>query len=1226
MERPATSFLSILGYVLEVSLHTGFSLFVIIVLASTARRNRPKMSQELVNLLRGLANPNTTIRAQAEKSYQEARSNNPAALIEGLAGTLSINDAALQQLSAVLLRRCLEDESEASGWNALTPDRRRKLRQDVLTTIPSAQGRLTRKGITHVIAQLSKLCLSGQNNAQAEWPELFRVMFETSQSPDPERRESGFEMFAAVAEYAPRAVAPHSLVIGEVLGRGLKDVDSVDVRLASLKALGSLMVSLDISDLTPFRPAVPVMLDTLKGALDQAASTNDERLERVSQDAIKALIDIVSEHPKFLRPDFESLAQSMIAIASAEGLDATTRSLGLEFLVAASVSMPSFLRKEHPNLASELVPLSMRLMCEKSNINPDMAVWENNLDAEAEDDDDDALYSAAEMSVHRLASALGGKTVLPKVLSLVPALLSSADDWRRRRVAIQTLALVAEGCGKRMYSKLSDVMKWAAATEKDVHPKVRHAVVHLLGRLCLDFGDDEKCGEGKPTFQKKYTGQTLPMLSNFLRDPSARVSSHAASALVNFFTEFGDLQGADVAPFLDGLLEGLMALITNGAVTAKDESLAAVSAIATISGPELFARYYDHLMPLALGVATNGGLGASERISSLKGRALECAGLMAAAVGKEKFAPHATVTLTLVLQGCHQKDDSTLRNNAVAASVRVAKALDDDFLRFLPELLPDLVAGCKEDFNLELIDDDQADEMEARGFQVLQFHVRGEGTKTVMVNSMAVQGISSCIFALYNFALQFKHKFAPYAPEVFGAVLPLLDADALQAVRNIAVVSLPHIVTCVAQNPSVASDLFMVSVFSCLAKIKVEEEEVDGEQDENDIANSMETQVHLAESLVALIQDCYASGGAKDNDPYLGKRIQQFPPAYGFATPSRFQEGIQGCAEALQRRIEILIELRAQFEEEKADHDEGSYEKFLEMDSKHYEIAERLVDACGYLIKMCSANPAVGLSIVREHVMSLAMTLTLDEAKDDIKRLGLCLLDDYLEFMPHAPEDAPLRARCLKICLETCRGDSNAMARASVWGLGLFAVYGGAEADAFVMECVRALAETVETKSARMGRIAGETEDDNDERFELGLVVDNALSALEKFCRHRGAVMSKSGLAPNDVLLRVVQHLPCSCDSEEAKVINVQMAKYAGTPVLSKEEYVHLLVSQLAYGYDSANVCWDETEAFIDETSRLDLARAFARGEHQMPQKLNSQEMGMLAELGRWFAKKESGR
>lgn len=1185
------------------------------------------MSQDLVNLLKGLTDPNTATRSQYEKAYQETKTNTPDILAENLTIALAVNDSAIQQLSAVLLRRCLEDESENGAWNRLSPERRRKLRQDVLATLNVTSGRLNRKAITHVVAQLSRLSFLQENiNAQAEWPELFRAMFETSQSPDPEKRESGFGMFSAVAEYAPRAVAPHSLVIGEVLGRGLKDPDSVDVRLASLKALASLMVSLDIGDLAPFRPAVPMMLDTLRSALDQAAATKDERLETVSRDAIRALVDIVTEHPKFLRPDFEALAQSMVAIVSAEGLDSATRSLGLEFLIASSVSMPAYLRKEHSQLVSELIPLCMRLLCERADPRPDMQVWEGNLDGEGEagDDDEDDLYSAAESGIHRLAMALGGKAIMPKVLGIIPVLIAENSDWRRRRAALQTLSLMAEGCGKRMYGKLGEIVRWAAAGDKDPHPKVRYAAVHLLGRLCLDFGDDEKCGEGKPTFQKKFASTVLPLLAQFLRDQSPRVSCHASSSLVNFFVEFGDLQGSDVAPYLDALLEGLMLQITNGALTAKDEALAAVSAIATVAGPELFARYYDHLMPLALGVASNTSFEASERVSSLRRRALETAGLMAAAVGKAKFAPHAAVTLELVLHCCHQKEDSTLRNNAIAAAVRVARAVDDEFLQFLPDLIPDLIAGCKEEFGLELIDEGQIDDYQSKGFQVMQFQVRGEGTKTVKVNPAAAQEISTCVFALYNFALQFKQKFAPWTPAVFGAVLPLIDADAMQAIRNLAVVSLPHIVACVAQNPPVASDLFMVSFFACLAKMKVEEMEMDGETEESELENSMETTLHLAESLVSVLKGCYESNGARDNDPYLEKRIHQHLPSYGFASPERLQEGIRECAEALQRRIEILVENRAIFDEDREEHDEGAHEKFLDDDAKHYEVAERLVDANGYLIKMCVVNPAAGLPALREHLVPIVMTLTVDEAKEDIKRLGLCLLDDMVEFLPILSEDAPIRARCLKICLENTRNEENHFARAAVWGLGVLAAHAGPDLDAHVMDCVRALAETVERKRGQIADAHGEEAEED--RFELGLVVDNALSALEKFCRHRGPIMSKNGLAPESVLQRIVQLLPCTADAEEAKVVNVQMARYCGMPFLSKQDYARLLVMQLSYGYDSANVRWDDDDAFLDERTRLELARAFARGEYQMPSGVSPQEMAMLAELGRWFAKKESSQ
>jgi preprotein translocase subunit SecD len=65
------------------------------------------------------------------------------------------------------------------------------------------------------------------------------------------------------------------------------------------------------------------------------------------------------------------------------------------------------------------------------------------------------------------------------------------------------------------------------------------------------------------------------------------------------------------------------------------EALIAVSSIAQVAGPTLFARYYEHLMPVVLRLGAQPAPSQhDEQVSLVLGRAFECAGLMAVAVGK----------------------------------------------------------------------------------------------------------------------------------------------------------------------------------------------------------------------------------------------------------------------------------------------------------------------------------------------------------------------------------------------------------------------------------------------------------------------------------------------------------------------------------------------------------------------------------------------------------------
>ena len=63
----------------------------------------------------------------------------------------------------------------------------------------------------------------------------------------------------------------------------------------------------------------------------------------------------------------------------------------------------------------------------------------------------------AETSLDRLACALGGRSLLPHILSNVPQMLTN-ESWQYRQAALNVLAATAEGCSKHMMPMLDEVV------------------------------------------------------------------------------------------------------------------------------------------------------------------------------------------------------------------------------------------------------------------------------------------------------------------------------------------------------------------------------------------------------------------------------------------------------------------------------------------------------------------------------------------------------------------------------------------------------------------------------------------------------------------------------------------------------------------------------------------------------------------------------------------------
>jgi hypothetical protein len=73
------------------------------------------------------------------------------------------------------------------------------------------------------------------------------------------------------------------------------------------------------------------------------------------------------------------------------------------------------------------------------------------------EEDSDSNSAMAESNLDRLACALGGKTVLPIVMSQVQVFLTDAN-WVKRYAGLMAVSAVGEGCSKAMEPLLPNII------------------------------------------------------------------------------------------------------------------------------------------------------------------------------------------------------------------------------------------------------------------------------------------------------------------------------------------------------------------------------------------------------------------------------------------------------------------------------------------------------------------------------------------------------------------------------------------------------------------------------------------------------------------------------------------------------------------------------------------------------------------------------------------------
>lgn len=73
------------------------------------------------------------------------------------------------------------------------------------------------------------------------------------------------------------------------------------------------------------------------------------------------------------------------------------------------------------------------------------------------EDDTESNSAVAESSLDRLACALGGKTILPIVMSQVQQMLGN-QDYKYRHAGLMAVSAVGEGCIKQMEPTLPQIV------------------------------------------------------------------------------------------------------------------------------------------------------------------------------------------------------------------------------------------------------------------------------------------------------------------------------------------------------------------------------------------------------------------------------------------------------------------------------------------------------------------------------------------------------------------------------------------------------------------------------------------------------------------------------------------------------------------------------------------------------------------------------------------------
>jgi hypothetical protein len=550
------------------------------------------------------------------------------------------------------------------------------LKSEILTVLAHEPERTVRNGVVGVAASLSKLeCNSGGTS----WPELFQFIAAAAAADgqQAEARELAFWLLQEMTDTIGMHLKAQFQPIAGLFAKALVPEEDSKVQKAAVKALGQLLSYLaDEPEVDMFAGLIPPILQV---ANQQRQQHNDEDLVATVLDV---LYDLAYSPSQAVGAHLIPMVHFGLECIQSKDLEMGVRDSAALVIATLAEAKPKTFGKEEALLAQVLETLFA--LIENS---PDSAAgalfesnpaWRQDLedaedgDFDGEDMDTPTETSMAQGTLDMLACEIPKKYIFQPAVSRCVQRLSSPQP-NHRKAGIACLGVIAEGCAEPLREHLHDVMPHVLNAARDNDAQVRECACFCLGQI------SEHC---QPEILA-YSEQILPIVFRLLDDQTVAVQATSCYVLEMFCER---LEPDAVRPLLDSLVKKLAAMLEATTKRSVQEMAVAALAATAVAAEEEFTPY----VPGVATLMTKCMAVTEERLYSLRGRALECMGHMAIAVGRDTFRPYFQATMECACEGL-TRDSTDLHEFAYAVFANLAKVMKEEFAPALPELVPHLV-------------------------------------------------------------------------------------------------------------------------------------------------------------------------------------------------------------------------------------------------------------------------------------------------------------------------------------------------------------------------------------------------------------------------------------------------------------------------------------------------------------------------------------------------------
>ncbi|KAL2864635.1 nuclear import receptor PSE1 [Aspergillus lucknowensis] len=960
----------------------------------------PEVHSTLSQLLRGLSTADNTVRSQAEEQLNnDWIQNRPDVLLMGLAEQIEgAEDSITRSFAAVLFRRIATKtrkdpitNSAKELFSTLNREQRLIIRQKLVTCLTNESVNDVRRKIGDAVAEVARQYTDNGD----QWPELLGILFQASQSPNAGLREASFRIFSTTPSIIEK---PHEDAVLGVFGKGFKD-EVITVRIATMEAFASFFRSLPKGSQPKFFSLMPDLLNVLPPLKE--SSESDEL-----SSAFLALIELAEISPKMFKGLFNNLVKFSVSVVADKELSDQVRQNALELMATFADYAPATCKKD-PDFTQEMVTQCLSLMTDIGVDDDDASEWNASEDLDLEESD--LNHVAGEQCMDRLANKLGGQVVLPATFAWIPQMMSSSA-WRDRHAALMAISAISEGCRDLMVGELDQVLQLVVPALRDPHPRVRYAGCNALGQMSTDFAG---------TMQEKYHSIVLSNIIPVLNSAEPRVQAHAAAALVNFCEE---AERKIIEPYLADLLQHLLQLLRSPKRYVQEQALSTIATIAD-SAETAFEQYYATLMPLLFNVLKEEQ---SKEYRLLRAKAMECATLIALAVGKDKMGQDA-LNLVQLLGNIQQNivdADDPQSQYLLHCWGRMCRVLGQDFVPYLPGVMPPLLAVAAAKADIQLLDDeDQIDQVEQdEGWELVPLKGKIIGIKT-----SALEDKNTAIELITIYAQILEAAFEPYVPETMEKIaVPGLAFFFHDPVRVSSAKLIPQLLNSYKKAHGVQSAGFAgmwVKVAEKIIEVLSAEPTVD--------------------TLAEMYQCFYESIEVVGRNSLSGQHLQAFI------------NSAKSTLEDYQLRVKARAKEKAEADDDEEENPD--YEYAIEDD-------QNLLSDMNKAFHTIFKNQGTSFLSTWEQLMPFydAFITSQDPTQ---RQWALCIMDDVLEFC--GPASWRYKDHIIQPLIAGLQDTNAANRQAAAYGVGVAASKGGEPWSDFVAACLPGLFQVTQFSQSR---------------------------------------------------------------------------------------------------------------------------------------------------------------